>query len=294
MKFDELFPNTFKALRPHPSSIKHQVDLMLPSMPMVEACRADDFDFFHPFIASGHLSPEQMHHACDRYHLGKTRSGRPIFWMIDDMRQPLDAHIGTTTWLSSLLKIREHFLEPWQVQHCLFGLHLLSLTDEDDSLCHTDLSDLTDICCNCSFFAKQNQSVRSASSVFDSNNFAEQKQSVRSVRSVCDYKNISVVESEASAVVLSELFPESIWMAYATTPHLTPDLFAPLEGRSVTIYPRTDPSMNTYLFFLYYADLIRKNCPSIDLTVDTTLEDHASDSQKDRCIDLLEFLLDSL
>jgi hypothetical protein len=83
-------------------------------------------------------------------------------------------------------------------------------------------------------------------------------------------------------------------MAYATTSHLVPDLFAPLEGRSITIYPRTDPSMSTYLFFLYYADLVRKNYPSIDLTVDTTLENHASDSQKDRCIDLLDFLLDSL
>ena len=246
MKFDELFHNTFKALRPHPSAIKHQVDLMLPSMPMVEVCRADDFDFFHPFIASGHLSPEQMHHACDRYHLGKTRSGKPIFWMIDDMRQPLDAHIGTT-WISSLLKVREPLLEPWQVQHCLFGLHLLM---EEGRW---------------------------------------KKEDVRPMP-VC----INIVEREETAVVLSELFPESIWMAYATTPHLTPDLFAPLEGRSVTIYPRTDPSMSTYLFFLYYADLIRKNCPSIDLTVDTTLEDHASDSQKDRCIDLLEFLLDSL
>lgn len=235
MKFDDLFHNTFKALRPHPSAIKHQVDLMLPSMPMVEACRADDFDFFHPFIASGHLTPDQMRHACDRYHLGKTKSGKPIFWMIDDMRQPFDAHIGAT-WISSLLKIREPFLEPWQVQHCLFGLHLLGVAGGEP---------------------------------------------------------ICVVEREEAAVVLSELFPESIWMAYATTPHLTPDLFAPLEGQTVTIYPRTDPTMSTILFF---EDLVDRTLRlyDIDLTIDTTLEDHASDSQKDRCIDLLDFLLDSL
>ena len=216
---------------------------MLPSMPMIEACRADDFDFFHPFIASGHLTPDQMHHACDRYHLGKTKSGKPIYWMIDDMRQPLDAHIGAT-WISSLLKIREPFLEPWQVQHCLFGLHLLM---ED----------------------------------------------VRWKKEDFNPPPISVVEREEAAVVLSELFPESIWMAYATTPHLTPDLFAPLEGRTVTIYPRTDPTMSTILFF---EDLVDRTLRlyDIDLTIDTTLEDHASDSQKDRCIDLLEFLLDSL
>ena len=122
MKWNELFSNTFKALRPQPSDIRHQVDFILPSMPMVEACRADDFDFFEPFIAAGKVTVEQMRHAAERYYLGKTKSGQPIFWMIDDMLTPLDAHIGST-WISTLLKVREPLLEYWQVQHCLFGLH---------------------------------------------------------------------------------------------------------------------------------------------------------------------------
>ena len=136
MKWNDIFRNTFKALRPHPSDIRHQVDFILPSMPMVVACRADNFEFFHPFIAAGKLTVEQMHHSAERYLLGKSRSGKAIFWMIDDMLRPLDAHIGTT-WISCLLKAREHLLDCWQVKHCLFGLHLLSLTDED-SFCHTD------------------------------------------------------------------------------------------------------------------------------------------------------------
>ena len=73
---------------------------------------------------------------------------------------------------------------------------------------------------------------------------------------------------------------------------MTPNLLEPLQGQMVTIYPRTDPTMDTYLSFLELADSIRRLYPSIDLTVDAILEDHASDSQKDRCIDLLEFLLD--
>ena len=167
-------------------------------MPMVEACRADDFDFFQPFIDSGDLNVDQMHHAAQRYHLGKTKSGLPIFWMIDDMLQPLDARIGTT-WISTLLKQRDPLLEYWHVQHCLFGLHLIASVIHHPS-------------------------------------------------------NICVVESEVSAVVLSELFPESIWMAYATIPHLTPDIFAPLEGQTVIIYPRTDPTLSTYLFFRELVD----------------------------------------
>lgn len=257
MKWNEVFRNTFKALRSQTSAIRHQVDFILPSMPMVEACRADDFDFFEPFIAAGKLTVEQMRHATERYYLGKTKGGKTIFWMIDDMLQPLDAHIGAT-WISKLLKDREPLLEYWQVQHCLFGLHLL---------CHTDHTDLTD------YHLQANMSQRLS----------------RSVRSVCHNKNICVVESEASAVVLSELFPESIWMAYATTSHLVPDLFAPLEGRRVTIYPRTDPTMSTFLFF---EDLVDQTLRlyDLDLHVDATLEDHATEDQKERCIDILDFI----
>jgi len=94
-------------------------------------------------------------------------------------------------------------------------------------------------------------------------------------------------------VVLSELFPECIWMAYATTLHLSPDLFAPLEGRTVTLYPRTDPTLSTFLFFEELVDVTRRQY-DIDLTVDSTLEDYATTAQKDRCIDILDFILESL
>ena len=229
---------TFKAIRKaiNHDKVRKSVDFSLPSMPMVNACRADDFDFFQPFIDSGRLTIEQMHHACQRYFLGKTKSGQPIFWMIDDMFMPLDAHIGST-WISSLLKAREPLIASWQVTHCLFGLHLL---------CHTDLTDLS--------------------------------------------KTVCVVESEVSAVILSELFPESLWMAYATPTHFTPELFAPLQGYSVIIYPRTDPVGDYYLASLELADQVRR-LYHLDITVDSTLEDYASPSQKSREIDLLDFLL---
>ena len=215
-----------------PDDPRYSTDLILPSMKMVEACRADDFEFFLPWIEAGKITEQQMHCACQRYHLGKTKSGQPIFWMIDDMQDPLDAHIGND-WISTLLKKRKPLLNHWCPTHCLFGLHLISVPE-----------------------------------------------------------TIAIVESEVSAIVLSELFPESIWMAYATTAHLTPDLFAPLEGCTVTLYPRTDPTLSTYLFFEELADQTHRQY-NLDITVDTTLEDHATDSQKERCIDILEFLQDS-
>ena len=260
MKWDEVFCHTFKRLRKQiEPTVKKQVDFMLPSMPMVDACRADDFDFFQPLIEAGKLTTGQMRHAAERYHLGKTKSGQPIFWMIDDMLTPLDAHIQPNTWMSSLLKKREHLLECWQVQHCLFGLHLLML----DGIC------------------KMEDVVNHAPLTVN-----------HEPLTVNHNLPIAIVESELSAVVLSELFPECIWMAYATTPNLSPDLFAPLEGRSVTLYPRTDPTLSTFLFFEDLADITRRRY-DIDITVDSILEDHATPDQKQRKIDIVDFLFDN-
>ena len=240
------------------SPLTTDLDFALPSMKMVEACRADDFDFFQPFINAGKLTEENMHHAAERYYLGKTKSGRPIYWMIDDTLDPQDARIvnpdNSDTWMSTLLKTREPFIQYWCPTHCLFGLHLLK---EDGRGMMED----------------------------GDNNVQCSMLNVQWTRSVC------IVESEQDAVVLSELFPESIWMAYATIEHLQIDLFAPLEGRNVILYPCTDLYMSNYVFFCDLAAAVHKQYPSIHITVDPILEDNATDEQKSRCIDLVEFLL---
>ena len=261
---------TFKAIRKaiNHDKVRKSVDFSLPSMPMVNACRADEFDFFQPFIDSGRLTIEQMHHACQRYLLGKTKSGQPIFWMIDDMFMPLDAHIGST-WISTLLKAREPLIASWQVTHCLFGLHLLS---------NTNLTNLTNL-------YPFNPSHPCSDYIACANNSCYSCNSCSKEEPV-----ICVIESEKSALILSELFPESLWMAYATPTHFTPELFAPLQGYSVIIYPRTDPVGDYYLASLELADQVRR-LYHLDITVDSTLEDYASPSQKSREIDLLDFLL---
>lgn len=228
-----LFETTYmKLAREAKAEAKRKFDFMMPSMPMIEACQADEFDFFQPYIDGGMLTIDQMHQAAERYYLGKTLSGKTMFWMIDDMMQPLDAHIGDT-WLSKLLKKREPLLEYWPVKHCLFGEHLLSAEG-----------------------------------------------------------SVGIVESEASAVILSELFPETIWLAYVYTANLTPQLMQPLRGRKVTIYPRTDPTISNYVFFLEYAEMVRKQY-DVDLRIDSTLEYNTTAEQKERCIDILDFIFES-
>lgn len=216
-----------------PDDPRYSTDFLLPSMKMVDACRADDFAFFQPSLRAGMLTAEQMHRAGARYHLGKTRSGKPMFWMIDDMLEPLDAHLGDDGWLSTLLKARQPLLRCWHPTHCLFGLHLLAVPGP-----------------------------------------------------------VAIVDSEAAAVVLSELFPESLWMAYADVTLLDDALFKPLAGRTVTIYPRADPHSSTYLFFDEMAADLRQSL-HLTVSVATILEEHATQEQKSRAIDILDFILEN-
>ena len=277
MTWNEVFCNTFKELRKRISpETRKQVDLMLPSWPMVDACRTDSLDAFQPFIAAGKLSVEDMCQACQRYHLGQTRSGIPMFWMIDDMNTPLDAHIGNR-WISTLLKNREPLINSWHVSHCLFGLHLLA---------HAEVP--TGDWRNCSI-AKPKAS--NATGGPDSRASLAYPSPFPSVRPAVT--PVSIVESESSAIVLSALFPETIWLAYATTSHLVPDLFAPLEGHIVTIYPNTDPTLSTYLFFQDLVTLTQQQY-DLDITISPLLEDNATPTQKDRNIDLLDYLKESL
>ena len=236
MTWDDVFCNTFKALRKKTApEVKKKLDFMFPSMPMVNACRADDFDFFQPLLDSGDLTVDQMHHAAQRYHLGKSKSGLPIFWLIDDLYQPLDGHLGNS-WVSTSLKAREPMLKYWRVTHCLFGLHQLS-----DDHCQS---------------------------------------------------SIGIVDSEQSAVLLSEILPETLWLSFPDMSGITADLLEPLQDQVITIYPRADPTMTNYLFFQDFADLVRSTYPSITLNVNSTLEDRTTESQKSRYIDLLDFILE--
>ena len=104
---------------------------------------------------------------------------------------------------------------------------------------------------------------------------------------VC-HKNIGVVESVRSCIVLSERFPEYLWMATGYLANLNHWLFLPLKGRRVICYPATDLTGDTYLLWLNVATAARKY--GLDITVSRFLEDYATPSQKSHKIDLIDFL----
>ena len=248
---DEIFPWTFKAIGkrlglPEPSG--HKTD-------MVKDSRSDDSELCHEMLTTFGFTQEQMHRAAERFHLGRSKSGKTIYWMIDERGNCLDGHVGSgshaaDTWVSQMLKHRYPEIAQYIIvsSHCLFGLHLL---DE----CHPEPVE-------------------------------------GSLHLGRDDRSVALVESERSAVILSEVFPDLTWLATAHPANATVDRFEPLQGHPVTLCPRTDDTKSTYLSWVELANHAER-LYHLDITVDDTLEKHATPEQKARCIDLVDFIFDN-
>ena len=267
---------------------------------IVEQSRSDDSDFCREVVARGILSEEQMAHAAERYRLGRSKSGRCIFWMIDEQGIVRDGRIGDS-WVSVMLKAREpRLLRIWHPEHCLFGLHLLGHTDltERRGQGHTDLTDLTDLAAHRDSSDKKNICGISEICVTDKNKCCVTKKTICGISEICvtdknkccvTKKTICVVENGRSAVILSALFPEQLWLATMYPANFTVDLLRPLQGQRVVLFPHTDLTAENYTCWLEIADMARRTF-HLDITVDDYLEQHATDEQKAAEIDIAEMI----
>ena len=247
-----LFPHTFKAICAHigipvplflrPENINKPVNEVLSQnrVSIIELARSDDSELCHDMLNTYGFTEKQIHRAAERFRLGRSKSGKTIYWMIDDLGRCLDGHIGTAshdadTWVSTLLKRRYPAAAPYlKVKHCLFGLHQILTSPMP----------------------------------------------------------IGIVESERSAVLLSELCPELVWMAYSYPSNFMVNILEPLQGRKVTLYPLADPYMDNYLYCLNLADQATR-LYHLEISVSRFLEDNATGDQKQRNIDLVDFLFES-
>ena len=103
---------------------------------------------------------------------------------------------------------------------------------------------------------------------------------------------MTAYDSPRSAVVLSEVYPDSLWLAAVEDVCMTIDLLEPLRGHQVTLFPRTDATMDSYLFSLELADQARR-AYGLDITVSSILEDNCAAAQKSQCYDLVDYLFNS-
>ena len=104
---------------------------------------------------------------------------------------------------------------------------------------------------------------------------------------------VCVVESEKTAVICSERLPDSLWLACGGLQMFSPEMLAPLVDYKVVIFPDTDPTGDTYRRWadiaLQATKLYQFHYP---LRISRLLEDRASQEQKQRKIDIADFLFE--
>ena len=119
---------------------------------------------------------------------------------------------------------------------------------------------------------------------------------------------IAIVESEKTAVIMSELCPtlptpSSLtpqpvkWLATGGKTNLSVQTLQPLRDMRVILFPDTDKSGATYNDWLKVATDYNKTLPKDSknfVTVSNILERHATDDQKSRKIDIADFVIESL
>ena len=279
MKIDEVFSNTFKALR-------HELGHDKPKdmRPMWQKRLSTESVFCQALVSNGYLTEAQMQRAAQRYRIGRSRDGGVIFWQIDEHEVLRDGkimyyhddchrdHNHKPTWTSFLLRKAGQLPEDWRSEHCLFGLHLLfeeggGRNEEGDYSKHYKWTPADDSTCT---------------------NPAARNISPSSLLTPPSSKNIAVVESEKTAVIMSEVRPDCIWMATGGKTELTVAKLKPLQGRRVILFPDTDTDGTAYREWYELAEAAG-DVFGQPFTVSSFLEQQATPSQKQRKIDIADF-----
>ena len=275
--------------------------------------------FCKAVVAAGYLTETQMQHASRRYRLGKSIQGGVIFWQIDQedrihdgkvMYYKMDCHRDKSrhpNWVSSLISKRNHW-EKGQSSHCLFGLHLLyeeqyELSDYDGLGIEAWIK-----CMKTRFSLVQGSRFRvkgeslvkgyglkvSGESEVNGSRFRVKNNNFPfSILHSQLTKSVAVVEAEKSAVILSEHCLEYLWMATGGLGEIQAEKFRPLRGRKVIFFPDTDPDGTAYRRWYEAAQEVQRQLwweDSPPIYVSPILEERATAEQKERKIDLVDFI----
>ena len=245
--------------------------------------QSSDSDFCRAVVANGYMTEEQMEQAVRRYRLGRSRDGGVIFWQIDTLGQVNDGkimyyrpdchrdHDRHPQWVSNLLK--RHYLKDdlqlaseIKTHHCLFGTHLLKTHPHPlpvwRGVVTTSVERMTDK----SIGSPPLQGGgRGGSPV------------------------VAVVEAEKTAVILSAHYPEYLWLAAGGLTELTSQKLFPLRHHRIILFPDTDPDQTAYTRWYTIAQDAHRQY-GLDIRVSSLLEHRATAEQKQRKIDLVDFL----
>ena len=111
----------------------------------------------------------------------------------------------------------------------------------------------------------------------------------------CESKTVAIVEAEKSAVILSEIYPEYIWLAAGGMGEVQAVKFIPLRPYKVIMFPDTDPDRRAFTQWYNAAQAVMRSFfwpKDNPIRVSPYLEQHATPDQKRRKIDLVDYIME--
>ena len=209
-----------------------------------------DSSFHRSVVASGLLTPEELQAASEIFHLGTTKDKRVVYWQIDAEGRVRDGKLMAY-----------------------------------DEKCHRVKSDGNDAKSSVSWAGFELMKRGLLEKNWEATHclFGLHQLNSRPDDMVC------IVEAEKSAVICSQKFKDSIWMAAGGMEQLSVDKLRPLVGRQVILYPDTDPEGETYK--KWYDIAWRARCElEMDIAICDVLEKNATPEQKEAKIDIVDFI----
>ena len=255
-------------------------------LPLWEAWKSTESVFCRAVVKCGYLTEEQMLRAAERYRLGRSQDGGVIFWQIDDEGRTRDGKImyyredchrdksRHPSWASARLKAYYGYDGDLPVERCLFGLHLLTSPERQLPLLSRRGKGWSD--------PPQSSPAQTPSvSPYSGGEAA--------ARASQGHWAVCVVEAEKTAVIMSEVYPQYIWMAAGGLSALSAEKLRPLRDHNVVLFPDTDPDGTTYACWKAIAKEASRSFLS-PIYVSPLLERHATPEQKAAKIDIVDLL----
>ena len=98
-------------------------------------------------------------------------------------------------------------------------------------------------------------------------------------------KRIAIVESEKTAIIMTALMPEIIWMATGGLSQIKKEIFMPLFGREITLFP----DLNGFEKWKGKMEVLEEI--GFDISINDYLEKNANEEDKKEGYDLVDFFL---
>ena len=245
---------------------------------------------------------------------GRTRDGKIMYYR-EDCHRDKSRH---PSWVSARLKAYYGYDGELPVERCLFGLHLLTEFFEEGGRRneegeYSQRSKGTPACTdstaqNISLSPPESGGVSEGRGGLNKRSFLRPDGSKRaklerrpplppprSVLPLGSAKNsggktaIAVVEAEKTAVIMSEVYPQYVWMAAGGLSALSAEKLHPLRDHKVVLFPDTDPDGTTYACWKAIAREASRSFLS-PVYVSPLLERHATPEQKAAKIDIVDLL----